>query len=327
MLSQEKLAERMSGIGGSDAGTILGLNKYRTPYDLWCEKTSRSLPADLSGNQAVHFGNKLEDLVAQEFADRTGITVQKRNKTFRHPDHDWMLGNVDRLCVGTIHGGSGEKLRCGLEVKTGSAYVSGDWGPSQTIRLDGTDLFLAGEHAIVPASYEAQCRHYMAVLDYDIWFVCVLLGGNDFRMYALGRDLLYEERLIGSEQAFWTWNVQGDVAPAAISVGDLAAAHPTDDGSVIEADSTVVNIVECLRESTALKKDLEVNIERLQIEIKNAMGDAQVLGLDGDTLATWKSSKPTRRFDAKAFKAAHAALHDEFCAESPGSRRFVLKGA
>lgn len=326
MLSQEKLAERMSGIGGSDAGTILGFNKYRTPYDLWCEKTSRQQPADLSGNQAVHFGNKLEDLVAQEFADRTGITVQKRSKTFRHPDHEWMLGNVDRLCVGAIHGASGEKLRCGLEVKTGSAYVSGDWGPSQTIRLDCDKLILSGEHAVVPASYEAQCRHYMAVLGYDVWFVCVLLGGNDFRMYALGHDALYEEKLIAQEQAFWTWNIQEDVAPAASTVADLVAAHPVDDGSVVEATDAVLECIECLREATALKKDVEANIEELQIKIKDSMGDAQVLGLDGHTLATWKSSKPTRRFDAKAFKSAHAALHDEFCAESPGSRRFVLKG-
>ena len=33
------LAERFNGIGGSEAGAVLGLNKYKTNVQLWEKKT------------------------------------------------------------------------------------------------------------------------------------------------------------------------------------------------------------------------------------------------------------------------------------------------
>lgn len=38
---EEWLDNRLKGIGGSDAGSVLGLNKYKSAYALWCEKTGR----------------------------------------------------------------------------------------------------------------------------------------------------------------------------------------------------------------------------------------------------------------------------------------------
>jgi predicted phage-related endonuclease len=38
------LKSRKAGVGGSDMSTILGLNAFKTPYDLWLEKTGRAEP-------------------------------------------------------------------------------------------------------------------------------------------------------------------------------------------------------------------------------------------------------------------------------------------
>ena len=61
-----------------------------------------------------YFGNVLEEVVAQEFAKRTGLKVQRRNAILQHPAYPWMLANVDRLIVGE---------RIGLECKTASEYL------------------------------------------------------------------------------------------------------------------------------------------------------------------------------------------------------------
>ena len=53
-------AFRALGVGGSDMSTILGLNPYSTPYDLWLEKTNRQQPEDISGKWAIVKGNALE---------------------------------------------------------------------------------------------------------------------------------------------------------------------------------------------------------------------------------------------------------------------------
>lgn len=38
------LKSRKAGVGGSDMSTILGLNSFKTPYELWLEKTGRVEP-------------------------------------------------------------------------------------------------------------------------------------------------------------------------------------------------------------------------------------------------------------------------------------------
>lgn len=41
MSREEWLKERKKSLGGSDMGAVLGLNKYRSPYTVWAEKTGR----------------------------------------------------------------------------------------------------------------------------------------------------------------------------------------------------------------------------------------------------------------------------------------------
>lgn len=70
MTDEQWHAERRKSIGGSDAGTILGLNKYSSPYALWAEKTGRVTPEDISDREAVRLGHDLEDYVAKRFQRR-----------------------------------------------------------------------------------------------------------------------------------------------------------------------------------------------------------------------------------------------------------------
>lgn len=63
----EWLAMRHIGIGGSDAGSILGVNKYRSNIDLWREKTGEYIPEDISDKPAVIFGKLAEDPLRELF--------------------------------------------------------------------------------------------------------------------------------------------------------------------------------------------------------------------------------------------------------------------
>ncbi len=57
---EEWLNLRLKGIGGSDAGTVIGLNKYKTNVQLWEEKTGITIPGDISDKPAVNFGKLAE---------------------------------------------------------------------------------------------------------------------------------------------------------------------------------------------------------------------------------------------------------------------------
>src|SRR5690625_7660159 len=98
MSREEWLRERKTGIGGSDAAAVLGFSPWVSPFELYIDKTSDHV--EEIDNEAIHWGNVLEDVVAEEFTRRTGIKVRRRNQIFRHKEHDWMIANIDSEVVG-----------------------------------------------------------------------------------------------------------------------------------------------------------------------------------------------------------------------------------
>ncbi|WP_459253609.1 lambda-exonuclease family protein [Enterococcus hirae] len=140
MSHQEWLEDRKRGIGGSDVATVLGLNKYKSPYQLWLEKTGQIELKD-SESEPAYWGNVLEEVVAKEFQERTGKKVRRRNQVFEHPLHPFLRANIDRDVVGE---------NAILECKTANQFFSKEW---------------EGEE--VPLSYLCQVQHYMNVLNKD----------------------------------------------------------------------------------------------------------------------------------------------------------------
>ena len=67
------LEYRKQGIGGSDASVVCGISRYKSPVELWMEKTNQ-LQAQEAG-EAAYWGTQLEPFVRAEFTKRTGIEV------------------------------------------------------------------------------------------------------------------------------------------------------------------------------------------------------------------------------------------------------------
>jgi putative phage-type endonuclease len=89
---------RRTGFGGSEAAAALGLNRYSSPYKLFCEKLG--LIPDFVGNEPTRWGKLLEDVVANEAARRLGAdTVLTPTAMYRSKTWPWMLANPDRFLV------------------------------------------------------------------------------------------------------------------------------------------------------------------------------------------------------------------------------------
>lgn len=149
---EDWLEYRKAGIGGSDASVVCGVSRYKSPVELWMEKTGQ-LPAQETG-EAAYWGNLLEALVREEFTKRTGIAVTKPTVLYQSVEHPFMLANVDGLCEDPAHG------PCIFEAKTASAYKAGEWEDS------------------IPDEYMIQIQHYMAVTGYQGAYIAVFIGGN-----------------------------------------------------------------------------------------------------------------------------------------------------
>jgi len=163
--TKEELKARLNSIGGSDAGAVLGLSPYKTPLDIYLEKTGEIEPPNLSDKEAVRWGNILEDVIAEEFTARTGIKTRRVNRLMQHPVHHFMTAHIDRKIEGKPEG---------LEIKTAGFFLGNQYGE------EGTDQ--------IPDHYLAQVLHYLAVTGYERFHVAALIGGQRLWIGCVERD-------------------------------------------------------------------------------------------------------------------------------------------
>ena len=272
MNHQEWLDARRKGIGGSDAGAILGVNKYKTPLDVYLDKTGQS--PDVEDNDAMYWGRALEDIVAYEYAKRTGKKVRRNNAILVHPEHKFMLANLDREIVGEPGI---------LEIKT--AARADDWGEP------GSDE--------VPESYLAQVMHYMAVTGAQFADIAVLIAGRKFQTYTIQRDDQLIEHMIEVERDFWENNVYRLVPPDAKTMADLNNRWRVDSGAALVASVELHQKIKFLQALRDKEKEIQEERKELEFMIKEEMAEmSEILDDQGNRLVTWKA-RQSKRFDTK----------------------------
>lgn len=291
---------RSLGIGGSEAGTILGLNKYQTAWDLWAIKTGRMPAPDLSDNMAVKMGHKLEQTVAELYAEVTGKQVRRSNIHHQHKEKPWLVGNLDRVVVG-------EKR--GLECKTASSFAAkGKFGKGNQYSPTGELVILCDE---VPDTYLIQVQHYMAVTGLTVFDLAVLIDGRDFRIFTIHRndDLIAE--IESQLTAFWFDNVISDIAPDGAPIAESEVIK----GATIEATQDITSLIDAHKELAEAINELKAEQDKVDEAIKSFIGDSEILVADGHQLASYKTVN-SNRFDTAAFKKSEPALYQQYVKQS-----------
>lgn len=293
---QDWLQARKAGIGGSDAAAILGISKYRTPLQVYLDKIGE-LP-EQPDNPAMLWGRTLEPVIRQRYSDITGREVHMHDGIIRCDAHPFMLANLD---------GFTEDGRV-LEIKT--ARSAEGWGEP------GSDE--------IPEVYQCQVQHYMVVTGFVVADVAVLIGGSDFRLYEVPADQELQEIMVEREAAFWR-RVEAHNPPEPETLSDMALRFRKSVSGEVEATPEAIAAVSGLKALREEIKRLEAEEDRMKVLIQGCLGDKEGLTINGKLAATWKSSKPTSRFDTESFKAGHADLYNQYLKTGEASRRFLLK--
>ena len=298
MPHEEWLRYRKKGIGGSDAGAICGVNKYRSAVSVFLDKTTEQTSE--FDNEAMRQGRDLEQYVAERFCEETGKKVRRANAIFSHSELPFMLANVDRLVVGE---------NAGLECKTASAFSADKWA-------DGS----------IPPEYEVQCNHYMAVTGADAWYIACVILGREFVWRKIERDEGIIQMLITVETDFWNNNVLARKMP--VPDGSEAAEKILSEYYGKSDPEKVIPLIgfdeKLKRRSEILELQDKLDQEKKQIEqeVKLFMEDAEKADSDKYSI-TWKSIVSSR-VDSKKLKADHPDIYKEYAKES-SSRRFTVK--
>lgn len=301
----EWLAFRSGGIGASEVGTILGLNHFETPYQLWLRKTGQTPPQP--SNTAMELGHRLEDGVAQYWAGQTGYSIIKRSAVdfmFVDADRPYFRASPDRLYWLSDTSRS-EEDKGVLEVKT------------TQLTIDPDDL---------PKPWYVQLQWNMGVSRYRTGHLAWLSRGRDFGT----REIEFQPDFMGwleeEVERFWLDNVKGGREPDPVTSEDVLIKYPGENpGKTVEVGDNILDACVELRGVKERLAELDRRKKELEERIKLGFGDAEAISYGGDILATWKCSRPSGRFDAKAFAADNPELARRYTEVQKGTRRFLLR--
>ncbi len=306
---QEWLEVRKQGIGSSDAAAACGLNPYMSMLELWMIKTGRSkqtIEDESSGRAPLYWGKQLEPLVAEYYSLHTNNKVRRVNAVLQHPDPDkaFMLANLDYAVVGS------DEVQI-LECKTAGEYGVKLWRDA------------------VPLYVLCQVQHQLAVTGKQAAHICVLLCGQETKIFKVTRNDDLIEQIIQSERHFWAC-VENDIPPSADASESAAKAiqqlYPTHEPLTVEDLSQCESANLLFEKLLQTKQQLEEGQQRfdqLKHQIQMLMKTAERATFQGGSVV-WKKAKDAISLDTKALLKHQPELIEQYPLHKQGSRRFNI---
>lgn len=296
------LAERRRGIGGSEIHHVFSEPPYGCARRLWLEK--RGVQPDYPQNETavMQRGTRLEELVADLYAEHTGRLVEKRSMIFS-ATHPWALVNIDREIRAEDRDGPGV-----LEVKTHNYHA-----------------FRRVQHEGLAPAHILQVQHALFVTGYS-WGAYAILHPDSWQL--LRFDVERDETLVGTiaeaGERFWRM-VQHGPMPEPLPEIDrrcktcpwrrscrgealLAAAHipPEDSKRKLDTDSAFDELLGDYREAERMADEAEATVEAIKDEIRRRLGERE--GVQCENGRVYYRPQISMRVDTKALESNYPDL-------------------
>ena len=280
--------DRTKIIGASDVPALLGIDPFCSPLMLWSIKTGEVEPKDISDNESVFWGNKLERQVSDVFAERHNVKLIAYKKRFIHKTMPYFSCELDNIIAGT------DTI---VEIKTVNAHAWKHWEKQDEL----------------PAKVIAQVMAQMGLAKRkDAWVFCLCGGQRSVEKYLKFDPEFYvmiEERVA----QFWQM-VLDKTPPMAMGLDNefIVELYPKH-GEQIQKIEEVNDKIGLLQQVKGSIADLETQKDELEAGIKQIIGDAAGVQTS-EYLVTWKRQMQTR-LDTEAIRAAD--LYDKYSVQNP----------
>ena len=176
---------RSQGVGGSQVGTILGLNPWESAFTAWAKATGR-IPETREVNMAMRLGSVMEEPIRQIWEEDNPQYEVFTTGTWKYsvPSREWCHANPDGL------------LR---------NRETGEWEilEIKTARIPFTE---------VPPHYRAQVLWYCKIFGIHKAKLVALFGGNDMQTFDIEYDAFEAESNVMAV-ARWRACVEEDKRP------------------------------------------------------------------------------------------------------------------
>lgn len=276
---------RRQFIGSSDVPVICGLVKYKTPHQLWQDKTQPQLVPEGAPSKRMVAGTKLEAVIAEWYAEETGRKVRMDNVIRVHEQEEWAIANLDRIIEAVDDRGRGI-----LECKSTNSH------------------FLRSIGGEIPPAYYAQIQWQLWVTGLKWGALAILVDGYDFRHVEVERN----EEFIGTiADVCRKWYMEHIFkgTPPPLEVPDIELLTSVPDKRV-EAPQTAQETLDRLRGVRSTIAAAKAEEEALLSEIKGIFGDAELLVAGDRVLATYKTVK-RKAYTVKESQYRKLAIKEE----------------
>jgi putative phage-type endonuclease len=294
MLTEKQIAVRQTGVGSSEVAAALGLSKWTSRLELYRRKVGELPPQDET--MAMRFGHAVEPFILSEYERERDVTLVRSPDTMRK---GILLAHLDGWLPNQLV----------VNAKTARSRLG--WGEPGSAEM--------------PVDYLLQETAEMIIADVRIAHVPVLFFGSAIEVYELKLDNELAQMIMAGVDDFWSRVLQHDPPPP----GTLAEINERWPISIARRVELPPNVARQWHELIATKTHLaalESDAERMEAQIKLAMGDAEVATIDGMIAATWKTPKPARVLNQTLLRAEHPELAAQYEIERHAGRRFLLKG-
>lgn len=300
--------DRSMGLGASDAAAAAGASRWKTPYQLYLQKTDPANEElkELTEQEQMRFaiGHAIEPVALSFFEKKSKLSISNRQKRYVDPawPRRWVHVDADSSDGGYV------------EAKS-TATLSEGWGHDEF------------EENAVPIDYYCQTQHGMACSGKSHVWVPVVVLNRQFRLYVVRRDEEAIGLLTAKERAFVEL-LDARTPPPPTNLQDAKLRWPKDDGSRITATPEVALASRRHHRIKALIKKLEQKRDELELCVKSHMGThTELYSEDGKTLInTWKTARASAYFDEDTFAIQHPELYRQYIRnDKPGSRRLLSK--
>lgn len=294
-VNAEWLKFRSTGIGGSDVAAIMGISEYRSPLEVWLEKTGRAESPDLSKKESVEWGNRLESIIRDKFREEhPELKVMQFNASLVSKERPWAHANLD----GRVQDENGNWGI--LEIKTAGKARESDWKNG------------------VPDYYLTQVTHYLSVTGWSFAYVAALIGGQHYVEYRIDRDEDDVKAISEAVDNFWHGFVETGLMPEIVGMPSesraLFALNPMGDGSqqVTEEAATdlfnslVWDYTQAAQQEKLAKESKDAAAARLRMIIGSNKS------VSSDIYRVSWSRYPKSRIDQKRLKEERPDIYEKF---------------
>lgn len=298
-LNHQEWLENRTGIGSSDIATLMGCNKYSTPYQLWL-RLREQRRSEEEETFLMKMGHKLEPIIAELWAEETGNKIIEGTQSeymYIHPEYDFLRASPDRE----------------FKYNDGTAILE----------CKSTQLEVCQED--LPPYWFCQVQYQMGIAQKEYCNIAWLISARKFGFAEVYFNPEFFSYMIDTALSFWNKNVMEGIEPKLESIDDIGLKYTRSQEGCVEADESVIKVYDELSDLRERKKAIEEREKACIEQIKIYMQQNDKLTYAGKTLATWRTGKDKSVFDSERFKKDHPDLYEQYCVSKVGTRPFLIK--